>query len=170
MISRHERGSQITQTFHHRGTVQPRFFLANRFQGEFEKNTEGRYNIRNERLITANGSTSGTLSSRDSFTIDTGEFEKIWRTSISSLSCSQTDIYMGSTILLSGLLICVISNGLCSSVELPDPTYVEPEYLEILLATGEYEEFARLLHIDDVNLVKPVEGNRSGDPMLNAGK
>ncbi|GBN72902.1 Astacin [Araneus ventricosus] len=76
---------------------------------------------------------------------------------------------MGTAILSSCLLFCVILNVVYSSIEFPNHTYVEPEYLENLLANGQYEEFARLLRIDDVNLVKHTEGKRSDDPMFNEG-
>ncbi|CAL1293456.1 unnamed protein product [Larinioides sclopetarius] len=76
---------------------------------------------------------------------------------------------MGTAILSSCLLFCIVLTGVYPSIEFQNHTYVEPEYLENLLATGQYEEFARLLHIDDVNLVKPAEGNRSDDPMFNKG-
>ncbi|GFT49585.1 zinc metalloproteinase nas-8 [Nephila pilipes] len=47
--------------------------------------------------------------------------------------------------------------------------YVEPEYLEKLYKTGKFEEFSKLLQIDNVDLVRPAKGNQSGDPMFNTG-
>ncbi|KAF8770052.1 Astacin like protein [Argiope bruennichi] len=73
---------------------------------------------------------------------------------------------MGTAMLISFLLFCIIFEVVYSSVEFLNLTYVEPEYLENLLTTGQYEEFARLLQIDDVNLVKPAEGLEGGDILL----
>ncbi|XP_054717603.1 uncharacterized protein LOC129227001 [Uloborus diversus] len=43
--------------------------------------------------------------------------------------------------------------------------FVEPEVLEQLLKNGEFEEFSKLMGIENVNLVIPREGNE--DPMYH---
>ncbi|KFM72864.1 Zinc metalloproteinase nas-4, partial [Stegodyphus mimosarum] len=60
-------------------------------------------------------------------------------------------------------VICV------SSSPLEDASDKGPEYLDMLLSTGQYEEFSKELQIDNVDLVRPAEGERSIDPMFNKG-
>ncbi|CAL1293455.1 unnamed protein product [Larinioides sclopetarius] len=106
-------------------------------------------------------------SSRRTLTSAGSDSGKRSRKSTKARSSGSTD--MGTAILSSCLLFCVVLTGAYSSFEFQNHTYVEPEYLENLFATGQYEEFARLLRIDDVNLVKPADGKRSVDPMFNEG-
>jgi len=46
-------------------------------------------------------------------------------------------------------------------------TNVPPQHLDMLLNTKQYEEFARLMGIENVNLVIPKEGERTENPMFN---
>ncbi|MCF6786097.1 M12 family metallopeptidase, partial [Corynebacterium parakroppenstedtii] len=67
------------------------------------------------------------------------------------------------TILAALSLFLVISSGLAR----PDGPNVEPEYLDHLLATEQYELFAEIMNIPDAKLVRPNEDERNENPMLN---
>ncbi|XP_035207508.1 zinc metalloproteinase nas-8-like isoform X2 [Stegodyphus dumicola] len=46
---------------------------------------------------------------------------------------------------------------------------VGPEYLDMLLQSGRYEEFSKHMKIEDVDLVRPTEGKDDWQPMFNKG-
>jgi hypothetical protein len=60
-------------------------------------------------------------------------------------------------------LFLVISSGLSH----PENDHIEPEYLDMLLANGQYELFAEVMNIPNVDLVRPNEDARNENPMLN---
>jgi hypothetical protein len=60
-------------------------------------------------------------------------------------------------------LFLVISSGLSR----PEKDHIEPEYLDMLLENGQYELFAEVMNIPNVDFVRPNEDARNENPMLN---
>jgi len=70
---------------------------------------------------------------------------------------------------IGAFLVCLFLASYQVHAEENEVPNVEPEELDMLLETGQYEEFARLMKIDDVSLVIPKEGARSEHPMFHEG-
>lgn len=71
------------------------------------------------------------------------------------------------------LWYCVLLLLFYSAVVLADETNeipaIEPEFLDMLLASGQYEEFAEHMGIENVDLVRPSNADSKADPMFNKG-
>lgn len=67
----------------------------------------------------------------------------------------------------------LVSLVLCWALTVADENYdipsAEPEYLDMLLLTERYEEFAALAGIENVDLVRPAPANSNKDPTFNEG-